>query len=114
MKRSGVLSSTDSTTAAAFEQRLLSEYDGSTSNLPQMLMINYVTPATRLLEKRRQMFEIQEALDARKEEFLRRDDAFRRREDMLKRKDQELQESMIKFNKFLQVRLLLTGASAVS
>lgn len=100
MKRSGVMSSSES--VAAFEQRLLSVYDGSSSNLPQMLMINYVSPATRLLEKRRQMFEIQEALDARKEEFLRRDDAFRRREDALRRKDLELQESLIKFNKFLQ------------
>ena len=35
-------------------------------------------------------------------EFRRREDAFRRREDGLRRKDLELQESLIKFNKFLQ------------
>lgn len=46
---------------------------------------------------------MQEALDAQKEEFARREDAFRRREDALRRKDVELQESLIKFNKFLQV-----------
>lgn len=34
-------------------------------------ILDYVSPATRLLEKRRQMFEIQEALEAQKEEFAR-------------------------------------------
>jgi len=48
------------------------------------------------------MFEVQEALNSQKEEFSRREDAFRRREDGLRRKDLELQESLIKFNKFLQ------------
>ena len=61
-----------------------------------------VSPATRLLEKRRQMFEVQEALDAQKEEYLRHEDAFRRREEALRKKDVELQDSLIKFNKFLQ------------
>lgn len=31
-----------------------------------------VSPATRLLEKRRQMFEVQEALEAQKQEFARK------------------------------------------
>ena len=48
------------------------------------------------------MFEVQEALDAQKEEFQRREATFKRREEMLKKKDLELQESLIKFNKFLQ------------
>jgi hypothetical protein len=48
------------------------------------------------------MFEVQEALDAQKEEFARREEAFRRREEGLRQKDLELQESLIKFNKFLQ------------
>ena len=39
--------------------------------------------ATRLLEKRRQMFEVQEALNAQKDEFNRRENAFRRREGMI-------------------------------
>ena len=47
----------------------LSAYGGKTSkNLPQTLTLDHVSPATRLLEKRRQMFEVQEALDAQKEE----------------------------------------------
>jgi len=71
-------------------------------NLPQQLTLDHVSPATRLLEKRRQMFEVQEALDAQKEEFQRRETTFKRREEMLKNKDRDLQESLIKFNKFLQ------------
>lgn len=72
------------------------------SIIPQTLTLAHVSPATRMLEKRRQIFEVQEALDAQKEEFARRDDAFHRREDALRKKDLELQESLIKFNKFLQ------------
>ena len=33
--------------------------------------LDHVSPATRLLEKRRQMFEVQEALDKKKDEFAR-------------------------------------------
>jgi chromosome segregation ATPase len=77
-------------------------YNKTLNTVPQTLMMDHVTPATRLLEKRRQMFEVQEALNAQNEEFSRREDAFRRREEGLRRKDLELQESLIKFNKFLQ------------
>ena len=71
-------------------------------DMPQALALDHVSPATRLLEKKRQQFEVQEALDAQKEEFLRHEEAFRRREEALRRKDVELQDSLIKFNKFLQ------------
>jgi DNA repair exonuclease SbcCD ATPase subunit len=88
---------------ASIEGKLLEQYGGrGASSLPQTLMFDHVSPATRLLEKRRQMFEVQEALNSQKEEFARREDAFRRREEGLRRKDLELQESLIKFNKFLQ------------
>ena len=70
--------------------------------MPQTLVLENVAPATRLLEKRRQMFEVQETLDAQKEEFARREEAFRRREEGLRQKDLELQDSLIRFNKFLQ------------
>lgn len=69
---------------------------------PRVLDFAHISPATRLLDKRRQMFEVQEALLSQKEEFARREDALRRREDALRRKDIDLQESLIKFNKFLQ------------
>lgn len=86
----------------ALEEKLISQYGGKSQTLPQTLMLDHVSPATRLLEKRRQMFEVQEALNSQKEEFSRREDAFRRREEALRRRDLELQESLIKFNKFLQ------------
>ena len=66
------------------------------------LVLEHVSPATRLLEKRRQMFEVQEALEAQKQEFNRKEEVFKRREDGLKKKDLELQESLIRFSKFLQ------------
>ena len=75
---------------------LLSAYGGRSKNLPQTLTLDHVSPATRLLEKRRQMFEVQEALDAQKEEFQRRETTFLRREEMLKKKDLELQLSAAK------------------
>lgn len=88
------------------EDHLLEVHAGGlgkgTGAMPTTLMFDHVSPATRLLEKRRQMFEVQEALNSQKDEFARREDAFRRREDALRRKDLELQESLIKFNKFLQ------------
>ena len=46
--------------------------------LPQTLTLDHVSPATRLLEKRRQMFEVQEALNAQKEDFARRTCSFYR------------------------------------
>ena len=68
----------------------------------QTLVIEHVSPATRLLEKRRQMFEVQEALEVQKQEFNRREEVFQRREEGLRKKDLELQESLVKFSKFLQ------------
>ena len=66
------------------------------------LSLQEVSGGTRLLEQKRQMFEVQEALEAEKSEFLRQEEAFKRREEGLRRKDVELQDSLIKFNKFLQ------------
>eukprot|EP00884_Botryococcus_braunii_P015623 jgi/Botrbrau1/2744/Bobra.0164s0024.1 len=70
--------------------------------VPYTLVLEHVSPATRLLEKRRQMFEVQEALEQQKQEFARKEDLFKRREESLRHKDVELQESLIKFSKFLQ------------
>lgn len=36
------------------------------------LVLENVTPATRLLEKRRQMFEVQEALEEQKQDYARK------------------------------------------
>jgi hypothetical protein len=70
--------------------------------MPHMLVLEHVSPATRLLEKRRQMFEVQEVLEQQKAAFNRKEEIFKRQEDGLKKKDLDLQESLIKFSKFLQ------------
>ncbi|BDA40597.1 Coiled-coil domain-containing protein 42 homolog [Coccomyxa sp. Obi] len=80
-----------------FMQLVPRERPASTSFLP-----SHVSPATRLLEKRRETFEIQEALEKQKQQFARKEEEFRAREDSLKRRDLELQDSMIRFSKFLQ------------
>eukprot|EP00744_Colponema_vietnamica_P002739 GILI01004263.1.p1 GENE.GILI01004263.1~~GILI01004263.1.p1 ORF type:complete len:390 (-),score=71.17 GILI01004263.1:849-2018(-) len=72
------------------------------AHIPQHLTLDNVSPSTRLLEKRRQMYEVQDALDQQKEEFARREENFRRKEEQLRKRDLELQEQLIKFNKFLQ------------
>ena len=70
--------------------------------MPHTLVLEHVSPATRLLENRRQMFEVQEALETQKNEFNRKEEVLKRREEGLKKKDLELQESLIRFSKFLQ------------
>lgn len=71
-------------------------------NVPPQLTLDHVSPATRLLEKRRQKTEVNEALEAQKQDFARREEQFQRREQIIKKKDLELQENLIRFNKFLQ------------
>ena len=46
---------------------------------PKFLVLEHVTPATRLMEKRRQMFEVQETLEAQKSEFAHKEDIFKAR-----------------------------------
>lgn len=52
----------------------------------EALALDHVSPATRLLEKRRQTFEVQDALDHQKEEFARKEEAFAARESALRAK----------------------------
>lgn len=65
------------------------------------LGIDKVAPATRLLETRRFMYEVQEALDQEKEKFARKEEEFRRKEEHLRAQDTVLQNSLMKFSKFL-------------
>lgn len=58
--------------AAAARLLPLTHTPGTRRALPSNLAMANVTPATRLLEKRRQMFEVQEALEAQKQEFARK------------------------------------------
>lgn len=78
------------------------ENDGLGQRHPQQLIFENVSPATRLLEKRRQMYEVQDALESQKAKFAKDEEQFRKKEDMLRAKDLQLQHQLIKFNKFLQ------------
>nr|XP_033813000.1 cilia- and flagella-associated protein 73 isoform X2 [Geotrypetes seraphini] len=62
----------------------------------------YLTPATRLLEKRREMAEIEHALRAQKEEFQMKMESLQQRREELERKEEELKDSIFKFDKFLR------------
>ena len=83
------------------KSNLLSSFPKMKS-MPHTLVLEHVRPATRLLEKRRQMFEVQENLETHKMEFNRKEEVLKRREEGLKKKDLVLQESLIRFSKFLQ------------
>jgi hypothetical protein len=71
-------------------------------NLPVSLTLEHVSPVTRLLEKRKQMLQVQESLDSQKDEYGRKEELFKRREENLRKKDLELQESLVIFNRFLK------------
>lgn len=76
--------------------------DGGGPKHPQQLFFDNVSPATRLLEKRRQMYEVQDALENQKARFEKDEDQFRKKEEHLRMKDLHLQHQLFKFNKFLQ------------
>jgi hypothetical protein len=78
------------------------ENDGIGQRHPQQLIFENVSPATRLLEKRRQMYEVQDALESQKARFAKEEEQFRKKEDQLRAKDLQLQHQLIRFNKFLQ------------
>jgi len=76
--------------------------DRSGQKHPQQLFFDNVNPATRLLEKRRQMYEVQDALENQKARFAKDEEQFRKTEEQLRTKDLQLQNQLCKFNKFLQ------------
>ncbi|CAK9071276.1 unnamed protein product [Durusdinium trenchii] len=75
---------------------------GTIPKHPQQLFFDNVNPATRLLEKRRQMYEVQDALENQKARFAKEEEQFRKKEEQLRVKDLQLQNQLVKFNKFLQ------------
>lgn len=74
----------------------------SNKTLQVALTLENVSPVTRLLEKKKQQLQVQESLDAQKEEYSRKEELFKRREENLRKKDLELQEALVLFNKFLK------------
>ena len=73
------MDSHEASNSAAKSQMPALAVPGINDDYANPLTLDFTSGATRLLEKRRQMFEVQEALEAQKEEFSRREDAFRRR-----------------------------------
>ncbi|XP_039628189.1 coiled-coil domain-containing protein 42 homolog isoform X1 [Polypterus senegalus] len=62
----------------------------------------HLTPVTRLLEKRREMAEVEQALAAQKEEFQMKMESLQQRREELERKEEQLKESLLKFDRFLK------------
>ncbi len=63
---------------------------------------DHLTPATKLLEKRREMKEVEQALSAQKEVFKMKMESLQQRQEELERKVCTLKESLLKFYKFLK------------
>ncbi len=62
-----------------------------------------ISPATRLLEKRRMMYENQEAYKLKKKEFQQEEAKFKAQEQDLQKKDTQIQESLIEFSTYLDL-----------
>ena len=76
--------------------------DSKKIKLPQHLQLDSVSPATRLLEKRRLMYEVQKAFEDQKEEYQAKEKRFKQQEGDLREKDIMIQDNLIKFSTFLQ------------
>lgn len=63
--------------------------------------VETISPATRLLNKRRQMYENQEAYKLQTKDYQTKEIQFRVQEKELKDRDQEIQESLITFANYL-------------
>ena len=74
---------------------------GGKNALPTVGQLDTVSPATRLLEKRRLMYENQEQFMQKKKEFQQAEIAFRAQEKLLRDKDTEIQEQIISFATYL-------------
>mmetsp|Transcript_27388 Transcript_27388/g.49299 ORF Transcript_27388/g.49299 Transcript_27388/m.49299 type:complete len:347 (+) Transcript_27388:115-1155(+) len=68
----------------------------------KQLQVDTVSPATRLLEKRRVLYEVQDAFDRQMEEEKRKEELFKTKEAELRNRDLATQEKLIQFNKTLQ------------
>merc|ERR1712032_308956 len=73
----------------------------SKKNLIAVQKLDTVSPATRLLDKRRKMYENQEAYINKKKDFQQMEIQFKQREQDLRQKDNELQASLIQFASYL-------------
>ena len=71
--------------------------------LPNPATLDSVTPATRLLEKRRLMYESQDKYQKKQKDFQQQEIHFRALEKDLREKDSEIQEQLVNFAAYLDV-----------
>ncbi|XP_075709591.1 cilia- and flagella-associated protein 73 isoform X2 [Rhinoderma darwinii] len=79
---------------AAFEDKLLVRMPDREDD--------FLTPATRILEKKREMIEVEQALNTQKEEFQMKGESLQQRRAELEHKEEKLKDSLFKFDKFLK------------
>ena len=76
--------------------------DNKKIKLPDRLQLDSVSPATKLLEKRRLMYEVQKAFEDEKQNFHEKEARYKLMEAELREKDVMIQDNLIKFSTFLQ------------
>lgn len=69
--------------------------------LPNHIQFETVSQATKLLEKRRMLYEVHEALEQQKEEFSRQKEGILRHEEIIREADLNIQEHLIKYGQSL-------------
>ena len=74
------------------------------SSAPTSTMSSSLSQATRILESRRATLEVTAALKAQREAAKLNEDNLARRDQELQQRDIQLQESLLRFNRFLVVR----------
>jgi hypothetical protein len=72
------------------------------SKLPAHMQFETVSPATKLLEKRRKMYEIHESFETQKEEFKKQEEQFKKIEEDIRKRDLQIQVELISFCQFIQ------------
>merc|ERR1712060_917986 len=85
-----------------FKREVTVMVDNKKIKLPPPLQLDSVSPATRLLEKRRLMYEVQKAFEDQKKDFEAEEERCRVREKELREKDILIQDNLIRFSSFLQ------------
>ncbi|EGR34362.1 hypothetical protein IMG5_014590, partial [Ichthyophthirius multifiliis] len=70
--------------------------------LPSHIQFDTVSQATKLLEKRRILYEVNEAFESQKALYLQNEENFRKQENCIRQRDSNIQTNLINFCKFLQ------------
>lgn len=65
-------------------------------------VLKQTTPATELLEKKKELAEVEDALENQKEDYRLRMESLKQRRSELERKEYQLQENLLKFDRFLK------------